>query len=268
MKLIIVSSSAQKMGEVMLPPQFSEPVDTALIKRSVEVLQASARQPYGAKKGAGLRASATLSRKRRDYRGSYGRGISRVPRKVMSHSGTQFNFVGAVAPGMVGGRRAHPPVAEHDFTKKINKKENQKAIRSALAATVQQELVAKKHSIPDTYPFAVDNSFESIQKTKDAVLSLDKLGLQQELVRTSERKIRAGKGKIRGRKYRTKKGLLIVVGEECPLLKATKNLPGVDAVIVHELNTQLLAPGAVPGRATIFTKSALDKLSEKRLFAQ
>ena len=96
-KITVLSSNNQQVGEIELPLQFSEPVDAVLIKRAVEALQASARQPYGAKPGAGLRASATLSRRRKDYRGSYGRGISRVPRKVMSHSGTQFSFTGAVA---------------------------------------------------------------------------------------------------------------------------------------------------------------------------
>ena len=166
----------------------------------------------------------------------------------------------------MSGRRAHPPTAQRILTKKINKKENQKAIRSALAATVEKTLVSSKHMLPDMYPFAVDNSVESIQKTKDAITALDAFGLQQELLRTSERTIRAGKGKTRGRKYRTKKGLLIVVGSECPLLKATKNLPGVDTVAVNELNAELLAPGTVPGRATIFSISALEMMKTKRLF--
>ena len=265
-KITVLSLDNQKIGEIELPEQFSESVDAVLIKRAVEALQANARQPYGAHPEAGLRASASLSRRRGHYRGTPGRGISRVPRKVMRHSGTNFSFVGAVAPGTVSGRRAHAPVAEKIWDKKINKRENQKAIRSALAATMNKELVTAKHLVPDTYPFALDSSFENIQKTKEAVIALDKLGLERELARTSKRTIRAGRGKTRGRKYKTKKGLLIVVGEQCPFLKATKNLSGVDAVSINELNASLLAPGTVPGRATLFSKSALEKLSSARLF--
>ena len=47
-----------------------------------------------------------------------------------------MNWVGAFAPGTVGGRRAHPPKSEKIWSKKINKKENAKAIRSAISATL------------------------------------------------------------------------------------------------------------------------------------
>jgi large subunit ribosomal protein L4e len=63
---------------------------------------------------------------------------------------------------------------------------------------------------------------------------------------------------MRGRRYKQRKSLLIVTGE-FPL-KAAQNLAGVDVVTFDQLNTELLAPGTLPGRLTVFTESALMKL--------
>jgi len=254
-------------GKIELPEQFDEPVRPLLIARSVLALQLSKRVPYGAFPRAGTRVSAQVSRRRRKYRGSYGHGISRVPRKVMSRRGTQFNWQGAQAPGTVKGRRAHPAKAFKDWHKKINKKENRKAIRSALAATVTRDYVEKRgHLIPSEYPFVVNDKIATIEKTKSLKLTLHKLGFDSELNRTSKRKIRAGRGKTRGRKYVRKIGPLIVVAKLCALQKSAANIPGVEVILVNKLNAELLAPGAVPGRLTIFTASAIDKIRKSKLF--
>ena len=157
MKLDVLNLDGGKSGSIELPKQFEEAKRPILIKRAVEVLQANRRQRYGAKPEAGKNYSVRISKRRRDYRTSYGHGISRIPRKVMSRRGTRFNWEGAFAPGTKGGRRAHPPKAEKIWVKKINKKENRKAIRSALACTFDKDMVkARGHLIPDNYPFVVD----------------------------------------------------------------------------------------------------------------
>src|SRR3989338_7913891 len=154
-------------GKVELPLQFDEKISPSLIARAVNTLQLNRRQPYGASPGAGARASAQVSRRRRDYRGSYGKGISRVPRKVLTRRGGQFYWQGAVAPGTVKGIRAHPPKAYKNWVKKINKKENIKATRSALASTVSKELVQSRgHIIPETYPFVISDAIASLSATK------------------------------------------------------------------------------------------------------
>ncbi len=267
MEIPIYNLEKKPEGKIQLPSQFDEPVSNELISRSVITIQLNKRHPYGAKPGAGTRVSAQVSRRRRKYRGSYGKGISRVPRKIMSHRGSQFNWQGALMPGTVKGRRAHPPKSYDDRSRKINKKENRKAIRSALSATLVTDLVSKRGSIaPEGYPFAVSDSISSIDKTKAVKQALEKLGLTQELTRASRKTLRAGKGKARGRKYDKKTGPLIVVADKCQLQKSAANVPGVDVVIVNNLNTELLAPGAVPGRLTIFTPSALSKMKNDKLF--
>jgi large subunit ribosomal protein L4e len=80
------------------------------------------------------------------------------------------------------------------------------------------------------------------------------------LERIKVRKVRAGKGKARGRRYKVKKGPLIVVAKDEGISKAAKNLPGVDVCLVKNLSAELLAPGAVCGRLTIFSKSAVELL--------
>ena len=123
MQLKILDTEGKESGKVDLPKQFSEPVRPGLIKRAVLAIQSHKRQPYGTDPRAGMKSSAELSRRRRKYRGSYGFGISRVPRKILSRRGTRMNWVGAFAPGTVGGREAHPPKASKKWAQKINKKE-------------------------------------------------------------------------------------------------------------------------------------------------
>ena len=76
------------------------------------------------------------------------------------------------------------------------------------------------------------------------------------------RKIRAGRGKTRGRKYKTPKGPLLVVGEDKGISLGARNHPGVDVVVVDNINAELLAPGTHPGLLTIYTKSAIEKVGE------
>ncbi|MBU0616049.1 MAG: 50S ribosomal protein L4 [Nanoarchaeota archaeon] len=266
MKLKIIDKTSKEIGQKDLPSQFNEPVREDLIQRAVLAIESHNRQPYGAKIGAGMRASAKLSRRRHNYKGSYGHGISRVPRKIMSRSGTRFNWVGAVAPGTVGGRKAHPPKASKIWDQKINKKENQKAIRSAMAATLSKEAVELRgHIVPAHYPFIITSDIEAISKTKDIKQALLGVGLESEISRLTK-KIRAGKGKTRGRKYKITKGPLIVVSGECNLTKAAANLTGIDIVEAKKLNAKLLAPGAHPGRLTLWTDRSIDLIKKEGLF--
>lgn len=267
MKLNILDQASNKTGEIQLPKQFEEEFRPDLIQRAVLTIQSHKRQPYAASTEAGKRASAKLSRRRRKYRGSYGIGISRVPRKILSRRGTRMNWAGAFAPGTVGGRRAHPPKTEKVWWRKINEKERAKSIRSAIAATVLKEIVAQRgHIVPDNYPFVLDDKFESLNKTQEVMEAFGKLGLGSELQRAQNRTVRAGKGKMRGRKYKKRKGPLVVVGKKDKLHNALKNISGIDVVEVRSLNTELLAPGAKAGRLTLWTSSAIGILGKENLF--
>ena len=83
MKSKIYNKQGTESGSIDFPSQFNEIVNQDLIKRAVISIQASKLQKYGAKPDAGIRSSAKLSKRRRKYRGSYGIGISRIPRKII-----------------------------------------------------------------------------------------------------------------------------------------------------------------------------------------
>jgi len=267
MKAPVYNLEGKKIKEIDLPPQFEEEIRPDIIKRAVLAIQSHKRQPYGVKPDAGKRYSAVLSRRRRDYKSSYGHGISRVPRKTMWHRGRQFGWIGAFAPGTVGGRKAHPPKSEKKWWEFINKKERKKAIRSAIAATAIPELVKSRGHKFYNVPLVIESKFEELNKTKDVKKVLISLGLKEELERIKTKKIRAGKGKTRGRKYKIKKGPLLVVSKQCALGKSS-NIQGIDVCIVNNLNAELLAPGTHIGRLTIYTEDAIKKLEREKLFMQ
>mgnify|MGYP000038166658 CR=1 FL=1 len=268
MKVNIYNLKGEVVGEMELPEQFLEELREDIIRKAVKAIWRARIQPYGTKPKAGRMSSAKFRGTRRGYGHSYNWSLARLPR-LMLRGGRRVGKVVNV-PQAVGGPRAHPPKVEKVWEIKINKKERKLAIRSALAATAMKELVISRgHRVPEklTLPIIVVKNFESLKKTSQVREALINLGLSEELERASRKKIRSGKGKMRGRKYKKPKSILIVVSDpKAPVIKAAKNLPGVDVVAVEFLNAELLAPGAHPGRLTIFTQEALKKLKEKKLF--
>jgi len=252
MKADVLDLEGNKKKTIELPKQFSEEVRFDLIKRAILSILSKLRHPYGASPEAGKRHSTYLSKRRRNYRGIYGHGFSRTPRKILWRRGMQFGWIGGFVPQAVGGRRAHPPKAEKNWVKKINKKERKKAIRSALSS------IAESNNL-----IIVEDKFEELNKTKEVKSTLEKLNLKQELERLKLKKIRSGKGKSRGRKYKKKQGPLIVVSkEDSKLNKAAKNLQGFDIVKVNSLNARLLTSGEYFPRKAIFTESSINKIQE------
>ena len=268
MKIPLYTIDKKEVEKKALPSCFQESIRADLVKRAVLALRANNRQPYGADPSAGMKQISKVSRRRRDYQTSYGHGISRAPRKVMARKGTRFTWVGALAAGTVGGKAAHPPKVEKNWSMKINKKERKKALRSALAATMDKEMVTEiGHILPQGYPFIVESKFESLSKTKEVLAILETLGFGPELARASRKKIRGGRSRLRGRKYKKATGPLLVVSGACPLLKAAKNIPGVAIVDARYLNAETLAPSVKPGRLTLFTDAAIAAIEKGKLFS-
>ena len=243
-----------------LPSQFDTPFRPDVIKRAVLAIQSKRYQPKGVDELAGKKNTAESWQT--------GHGRSRMPR--IKGSGTGAANRAAFAPGTVGGRVAHPPEARKVILERINKKENRLAIRSAIAATASKERVESRgHKIDGVpeLPLVIDDAIESLLTTKDVAESLTKLGLDEDIKRASDgRGVRAGKGKMRGRKMKTPKSFLIVVGEDKGISTAARNLPGVDVVEVHGLNAELLAPGTHAGRLVVWSKSAIERLGKEDLF--
>lgn len=245
----VIGISGTPKGEISLPEVFNEPYRPDLIKKAVLAAQAKRYQPFGPRLYAGMETSAVSW-------GS-GRGVAQVPRVVTGSRAARV-------PQAVGGRAAHPPKPEADRTEKINKKERRLAIRSAISATGNIELVrARGHKFEENVklPFVAENAFQNITKTKDVVQFLKAAGVFEDILRAKEgRNIRAGRGKVRGRRYKNRKSLLIVAEEGSALFNSARNLAGVDVVSVNSLNTELLAPGTHAGRLTIWTEAAIEAL--------
>jgi len=249
MKAKVLSLNGEVVEEIELPAVFNEEFRPDIIKKAVHAIQSHRRQPYGPNPQSGMNYAWE--------NWGPGHGYARVPRwKIGSRA--------VVVPQAVGGRRAHPPKIQKKWDKKINRKELRKALKSAIAATAVKEIVkARKHIFDGELPKIVVDDIESVKRTKEVVEVFRAIGVLADVERAKDRKrYRAGKGKMRGRRYVAKKSVLLVVGKDDGIIKAANNLPGVDAVLVKDLNVELLAPGCHAGRLTVWSKSAVEYLGE------
>ena len=239
-------------GTVEVPKAFETPYRPDIIKKAVLAAAANGRQPYGPGARSGMRHAVS-------FRGK-GTGSARNQRiHGLGKAGE--------SPNNVSGRRAHPPVPERHWEQKINKKEAKIARASALAATGCADCVkARGHQFDEnvSFPIVVEDALNDVKQTSEVIDVLEKIGLGYDLDRAKEgRKIRAGRGTMRNRKYRTPVSVLIVVADEertAPIFKSAANIPGVTVEEVKTINTSILAPGGDAGRLTVYTKAAIDAI--------
>lgn len=252
MKSPLFTSTGEKKGTTELPKLFETLIREDIVAKYFEANKFV--QPYSPKEGAGMRqsASGTISHKRHDWKGHYGRGISRAPRKTMSRRGTQFFWIGANAPGARGGRKAHPPKGI-GVEKKINKKEILLAMNSAFAATASPKFLKMRYSSIENSP-SIPIIIESLpEKTKQLNNLIKSLFGNLSSIALKKKEVRAGKGKLRGRKYKSNAGVLIVKS------KAEKaRFKGFDIKSTDEISISDLYP---LGRLTIYTQKSLEELS-------
>lgn len=242
--------------KIELPKVFETHIRSDVVKRAVLTQQSHRLQPQGRDPMAGKRTSAASL--------GTGLGIARMARvKGSAHPrARQAAFI----PSAVGGRRTHPPVADKRIYKKINTKERRLAIRSAIAATAHKSLVASRGHLIDkipSLPLVVSDDLQDIQSSKEAKAVFTQLGLLPDVLRVKKSlKIRAGKGKMRGRRRRHGVGPLFVIDEDRGITRAVNNFLGIDVIPVSDLNAEALAPGTSLGRLTVWSVSAFRKLDE------
>ncbi|MHA1232395.1 MAG: 50S ribosomal protein L4 [Candidatus Helarchaeota archaeon] len=254
-KIKVMNLEGKVVKEIDRPQVFTTAIRPDLVKRAFLVCLTSRIQPKGTDPMAGKRTTAESWHA--------GRGVSRVPR--VKGSGSRRSQQGAFIPGTVGGRTAFPPRVEKKIKEKINKKERILAIKSAIAATAIKEIVSQRgHRFSPNLdlPIVISNEIESLKKTKEVRELFMNIGVWDDIIRASKRKVRPGKGKMRGRRYKKKKSILIVVNENDGIYLAARNHPGVDICKVENLNAEILAPGGHIGRLTIWSESAIQKLAE------
>lgn len=213
------------------------------------------RQPYAVSKLAGHQSSAESW--------GTGRAVARIPR--VSGGGTHRAGQGAFGNMCRGGRMFAPTKVWRKWHVKVPLNQKRYATASALAASAVPALVmARGHRVERVpeIPLVIDNKLvDGVDKTKKAVALLKALNAYDDIERVIDsHKIRPGKGKMRNRRYVQRRGPLVVYNEKGPLVKAFKNVPGVELVPVSALNLLQLAPGAHLGRFCIWTKDAFQRL--------
>ncbi len=263
MKTNILNIDGKKLKQIELPKCFSSNIREDIVLKILEVKKN--QQPYSPSPVAGKQHSAKgkIVHRRHVWRSGYGRGASRVPRKIFSQKGSQFNWEAAEVPFAKGGMRAHPPkILSRINTQKINKKELNIALKSAISATANSEKIIEKYETLETlkgkeFPLVVESSLINL-KTKKILESLKNI-LGEDMFKLSikKKKVRCGKGKLRGRKYKKNAGLLLVIGKE---EKIKTNV--FDTQNVAKLGVIDLAKGGL-GRITIYTEKAIKDLEKK-----
>jgi len=265
MKANIISVSGSNKGTIELPKVFETEYNPTLIRRAGLALQTTKKQPKGTDPRAGKKNTARY----RGYRGvpTPHRIINTENARLPRLTNRRYLLYGRTAfvPHVVGGRAAHPLKSWETIVEQINKKERKIALASAIAATANKSLVEKRFIVEKELPIIVEDAIENIAKTKEAIETLTKVGVGKDLENAKSKvRKRAGKGKSRGRVWKAKKSVLIVTGKNSPILKAVRNLPGVDSVTTASLNVDLVAPGAEAGRLVVWTESAIKELGKEK----
>lgn len=255
MKADLISKKGESKGKIDLPKSLDLEVRPDIVKKLLEFEKSVYMQAYGTTEDAGMKRSASgkMRHQRHRWGSHYGRGISRIPRKVMWRRGTQFFWVGAIVSGTKGGRRPHGPKVL-ETKKKINKKEIKIAFNSALAATFDEKLILERYSTlkqAKGIPFVIE---ELPTKTKDLSLILKKIFPSFNLLKKNK-EVRAGKGKSRGRKYKSNAGLLILISPEEKFKSKVFDVRSIDEVSMKDLYPL--------GRLCIFTKKSLEYLNKE-----
>ncbi|MCU0641965.1 MAG: 50S ribosomal protein L4 [archaeon] len=253
MKAALYDLKGNKKSDIELPQLFNSEIREDIAAKFFEVEKET--QPYASYVEAGKRhvASGIISHRRHKWKAQYGKGISRMPRKIMWRRGTQFYWIGAEVSAARGGRRAHPPKGVKT-PKKLNKKEITLAMNSAFAATANKNFVLGRYSSMKeiSAPFVIE-SLPS--KAGEILASLKKIFGETISLVLKDKNVRAGKGKIRGRKYKSNAGLLVVIGKD-----ENAKFPGIEVRKVGEVMISDLYP---LGRLTLYTKKALDELTSE-----
>ena len=259
-KINVYNLDGKKKGFIDKPKVFDVKPRIDLIQIASLVFQSKNKQIQGRDKRAGLRNTA-------EGWGT-GHGISRAPRIKGSGFITARN-VGRV-PFAKGGRQTHPRKTKKKIKKKINKRINKLSIISAISASGDKAWVKKGGYIIEhmpEIPLVVDDKIQTIKKTTGIYSILCSLGLEENLIKIKKNvKIRAGKGKSRGRKYKKKKGILIVIKDDFGIIKASRNIPGTDVIKIENLSINNLAPGGSSGRLILWTQSAINDLHNYEVF--
>lgn len=253
MKAIVHDFKSDKTSEINLPSIFATKIRKDLALKYYEADKYY--HPYSPSDIAGRKhsASGTISHRRHEWKGHYGKGISRNPRKAMWRRGEQFYWIGAEVNMARGGRAVHTPKT-YNRIPKINLKEQVIAMHSAIASTANKEFVSSRYNRLKDFEGHIPLVVSSVEglKTKQFVSLMKKIFGENYGVSLQKKDVRPGKGKMRSRKYKFNAGILVVKSANEKL-----NLKGVDVVSANDLRISDIYP---LGRLTLYTEQSLKEL--------
>jgi len=245
-----------KGGTVTMPSVLCSPLRPDLVRYIHMNMSKNKRQAYALSPKAGYGTAAESW--------GTGRAVARIPR--VPGGGTHRAGQAAFGNMCRGGGMFSPTKIWRRWHRRVNVTMKRHAVATALAASTLPPLVmARGHRIGDVQelPLVVSDETEKMTKTKDAVALLSGLGCQEELDKiNASRKARGGVAKLRNRKYTMRRGPLVIYAKDDGIVRAFRNIPGVDTACVDRLNLLKLAPGGTFGRFVIWTESAFKKLNE------
>merc|ERR1711977_560889 len=243
-----------------LPKVFTSPIRPDIVQTVHTGMAKNKRQPYAVSEKAGHQTSAESW--------GTGRAVARIPR--VSGGGTHRAGQAAFGNMCRSGRMFAPTKVWRKWHQKINLGQKRYAVASALAASsVPALLLARGHRISTVPEVPLVVSSKAVEgaalvKTSAAVALLKAVGAGPDIVKVQKsRKLRAGKGKMRNRRHRMRRGPLVVYNPETDgkeLVRAFRNIPGVETSSVFALNLLQLAPGGHLGRFIIWTSAAFKAL--------
>jgi len=250
----VFDEQGEASGQVTLPAVFKAPIRPDVVSFVHSNMAKNSRQPYAVHKHAGHQTSAESW--------GTGRAVARIPR--VRGGGTHRSGQGAFGNMCRGGRMFAPTKTWRKWHHRINQKQRRYAVCSAIAASAVPALVmARGHKIENIpeVPMVISNAIESLTKTKAAVALLKRLNAYEDIEKCQDsKKIRAGKGKMRNRRYVMRRGPLVIYNEDHGIKQAFRNLPGVELISVDRLNLLKLSPGSHLGRFCIWSEGAFQKL--------
>eukprot|EP00933_Yihiella_yeosuensis_P035451 TRINITY_DN28_c0_g1_i3.p1 TRINITY_DN28_c0_g1~~TRINITY_DN28_c0_g1_i3.p1 ORF type:complete len:409 (+),score=131.00 TRINITY_DN28_c0_g1_i3:83-1309(+) len=247
---------SEKKGTAPLPAVLASPLRPDLVREVHMNVSKNSRQAYAVKHKVGYETAAESW--------GTGRAVARIPRAPGggTHRAGQATFGNQAR----GGGMFNPTTVWRRWHRRVNVTQKRHAVATSLAASSLPALVmARGHRIGEVseLPLVVSDGLESVTKTKQAVEALNGLGCGPELQKVIDsKKIRAGQGKARNRRYRMRKGPLVIYNEDNGITRAMRNIPGVECACIDRLNLLQLAPGGSIGRFVIFTEGAFNKLNE------
>ncbi|KAG2118520.1 ribosomal protein L4 domain-containing protein [Suillus cothurnatus] len=241
----VQSVSGEASTSLPLPAVLTAPIRLDVVAQVHKSMAKNRRQAYAVSEKAGHQTSAESW--------GTGRAVARIPR--VGGGGTHRSGQAAFGNMCRGGRMFAPTKTWRKWHVKVNQNQRRFATVSALAASALPSLVlARGHRIEQIaeVPLVVENAAESFKKTKEAIALLQALNAYTDVTKVSNsRKLRAGKGKMRNRRYRQRRGPLVVFKDDNGIVQAFRNLPGVELVNVQRLNLLQLAPGGHIGRSLL-----------------